>query len=105
MADSSSGTPTNPLNFKHISEIGGADQEKALELAEKIKKLWETYGMLPSETADPYLAIARRMVDELQQIGFIVSLKHELLFDIEKNTYKLETTVELHTLKHKPGHC
>lgn len=105
MTDNPHGAPTNPLNFKHISEVSEVDQERALRLAEKIKKLWETYGILDSEIADPYLTIARRTVDELQQIGFMVSLKHRLLFDRENGTYKLETQVDLHTLKHKPGHC
>lgn len=105
MVDNLGNNPVNTLNFKHISEISEMEQERATRLVEKIKKLWEIYGTLPSEIADPYLTIARRMVDELQQIGFLVSLKHKLLFDRENSTYKLETQVDLHTLKQKLGHC
>ncbi|MBI2063388.1 MAG: hypothetical protein HYT65_00130 [Candidatus Yanofskybacteria bacterium] len=97
-------TSENLLNYKHISEINQEDREKAVKLAENVKNLWETYGICSSETAEVHLTEAKKMIEQIQALGFIVSLKHSLILDGNRSI-RLETDVILQTVRFPTGHA
>lgn len=77
------------LTCKHINEISQADREEAKNLANEIKELLETYLLLPTEEAKPFIERAAKFRKKLEKIGFGV------IVEISLSAQTLELTVDV----------